>query len=82
MVLEQSFMLREVIGLNRQIGPIHRFCAMFRAQKVNEGLRFIFRGESTKPMLRHAGRGVPEGEIDRAPLVDAQVAVPYLEAVR
>lgn len=82
MVLEQSFMLREVIGLNREIGPIHRFCAMLRAQKINQGLCFAFRGEPAKPLLRHAGRRVPERKIYRGALVDTEGPVPYLEAVR
>ncbi len=71
MVLEQAFMLRHVISLDRQISPIHRLCAVSGAEKINEGLRLVFCGEPAEPMLRHAGGRVPEGEVDRAALVNA-----------
>ncbi len=82
MVVEQAFMLGQVVGLNRKIRPIHRLRALGRAKKINEGLRFFLRGKPAESMFRHAGGGMPEGQVNRTALVDAQGPVPDLESIR
>jgi hypothetical protein len=72
MFRHEAIMFGQVAGFDRQIVPIHRFRTHGGAEKIDEGLRLLFGRESTEAVFGHAGRGVPEGELDRAPLIDPE----------
>lgn len=55
MFADQSFVLGEIIRLDRQFGAIHRFRAGGGAEKVDERLGLLLRRKPAQAVLRHVG---------------------------
>jgi hypothetical protein len=82
MVVGQFLMCREVIGFDGEVLLVKRLWAG-RGTKIRM-IRFslLLRGKSAQPIFRHTGRGVPERQLDRTPLVNPKRAVSDLESSR
>jgi len=64
---------------DRQILSPHWFDAFRRTEHVDQRVRIFSGHKSTQAMFRHARRWVPEGQVDRAPLIDSERSVPNLK---
>lgn len=82
MIRDEPLMLSQVVRFDGEVISIHRLRAHRRAEKIDQGLRLVLRGKPAEAMFRHPGRRVPEGQLDRAALVNAECAVPDLESAR
>src|SRR6185503_15150763 len=76
----QPLVLGEIVWFDRQVARIERFGAGLRGEEIDQGLRLVFGGKPAEPIFRHRGRRMPEGQFNRASLVDAQGLVPHLKS--
>ena len=51
-------------------------------QEIDQGLRLVLGREPAEPIFGHAGRRMPEGQLNRTSLIDAQQTVPELKSSR
>lgn len=72
-------MFRDIERFDRQVLPIHRLRACWRTEGVDQRLCLISGRKPAQPMFGHGGGGIPEGQVDRAALVDSQSPVPDLK---
>ena len=82
MVRRQSLVFGEVKRFDRQILSVQGFRADWRGEKLDHRLRLLLCGEAAQSIFRHAGRRMPEGQFDGAPLVEAERAMPELKSPR
>ncbi len=73
-------MLRVVERFDREVRRLQRVGAVGRAEEIEIALRVRLLWKSAEAVLRHVGRGVPAGHLQRRALEDAEGAVPELKA--
>ena len=80
MVIDQFLVCGKILGFNGEVLFLERFRAGRRTEVGAIRFSLLLCREPAQPIFRHSGGGMPKGQLDRTPLVDAEGAVCNLKS--